>query len=100
MLSPSLSRITNRMRSSITELSFHGIPLPAPFQGKKCNPCLRYVLLPMCRAAQPSCTIEVLRNWVLLDECLAQPKHLRSRTVPAGRKQVHPTKDSRRATDP
>ena len=50
MLSPSLSRITNRMRSSITELSFHGTPTPAPFQGKKCNPCLRYVLLPMCRA--------------------------------------------------
>src|SRR5579862_3483853 len=52
MLSPSFNRITNRMRSSITELSFHGIPLPAPFQEKKCNPCLRYVLLPMCRAAQ------------------------------------------------
>src|SRR5689334_19656905 len=50
MLSPSLCRITNRMRASITELSFHGIPLPAPFQGKKCNPCLRYVLLPMSRA--------------------------------------------------
>src|SRR5579864_2151976 len=27
-------------------------PTPASFQGKKCNPCLRYVLLPMCRAAQ------------------------------------------------
>ena len=27
MLSPSLSRITKRMRSSITELSFHGIPI-------------------------------------------------------------------------
>src|ERR1700722_8263826 len=26
-------------------------PTPAPFQGKKCNPCLRYVLLPMSRAA-------------------------------------------------
>src|SRR5579863_8651175 len=24
----------------------------APLTGKKCNPCLRYVLLPMCRAAQ------------------------------------------------
>src|SRR5215203_2553590 len=34
MLSPSLSRITNRIRSSITELSFHGIPLPAPFRRK------------------------------------------------------------------
>jgi hypothetical protein len=27
ILSPSFNRITNRMRSSITELSFHGIPL-------------------------------------------------------------------------
>src|SRR5579862_1365917 len=34
MLSPSLSRITKRMRSSITELSFHGIPLPPPSRGK------------------------------------------------------------------
>src|SRR5579863_6829761 len=33
MLSPSLSRITNRMGSSITELFFHGIP-PAPLTGK------------------------------------------------------------------
>src|SRR5580700_7254118 len=33
-----------------TFLPWH--PTPAPFQGKKCNPCLRYVLLPMCRAAQ------------------------------------------------
>src|SRR5580704_4719354 len=32
-----------------TFLPWH--PTPAPFQGKKCNPCLRYVLLPMCRAA-------------------------------------------------
>src|SRR5580658_5895325 len=35
-----------------TFLPWH--PAPAPFQGKKCNPCLRYVLLPMCRAAQNS----------------------------------------------
>src|SRR6188472_2649361 len=35
ILSPSLSRITNRIRSSITELSFHGIPFfRAPFGGK------------------------------------------------------------------
>ena len=34
MLSPSLSRITKRIRSSITELSFHGIPTSAPFGGK------------------------------------------------------------------
>src|SRR5690348_11965023 len=54
MLSPSFSRITKRMRSSITELSFHGFHFPAPFQAKKCNPCLRYVLLPMCRAAHLS----------------------------------------------
>src|SRR5580698_638131 len=35
-----------------TFLPWH--PSPAPFQGKKCNPCLRYVLLPMCRAAHQS----------------------------------------------
>src|SRR5580658_9177667 len=35
-----------------TFLPWH--PTPAPFQGKKCNPCLRYVLLPMCRAAHVS----------------------------------------------
>src|SRR5690348_13152068 len=34
MLSPSLSRITKRIRSSITEHSFHGIPFPAPFRRK------------------------------------------------------------------
>src|SRR5579872_7513107 len=34
MLSPSLSRITKRMRSSITELSFHGIHFPPPSGGK------------------------------------------------------------------
>src|SRR5579862_692484 len=31
-----------------TFLPWH--PTPAPFQRKKCNPCLRYVPLPMCRA--------------------------------------------------
>src|ERR1700722_11255692 len=31
-------------------------PTPAPFQGKKCNPCLRYVLLPMSRAAHQRLT--------------------------------------------
>jgi hypothetical protein len=35
MLSPSLSRITKRMRSSITELSFHGIPLSRLLPGEK-----------------------------------------------------------------
>jgi hypothetical protein len=35
MLSPSLSRITKRMRSSITELSFHGIPLFRPLPEEK-----------------------------------------------------------------
>src|SRR5579862_3955402 len=34
IVSPSLSRITNRIRSSITELSFHGILLSAPFGPK------------------------------------------------------------------
>src|SRR5579872_1206596 len=49
MLSPSLSRITNRMRWSITELSFHGIPPAPPSRGKSvthvsgtfCYLCLR-----------------------------------------------------------
>ena len=34
LVSPSLSRITNRIRSSITELSFHGISSPPP-SGRK-----------------------------------------------------------------
>src|ERR1700745_3430983 len=34
IVSPSLSRITNRIRSSITEHSFHGILLSAPFGPK------------------------------------------------------------------
>src|SRR5215472_1179441 len=48
IVSPSLSRITNRIRSSMTELSFHGILLSAPFgpksvthvSGTFCYPCL------------------------------------------------------------
>jgi hypothetical protein len=35
MLSPSLSRITNRMRSSLTELSFHWHPTSRPLSGEK-----------------------------------------------------------------
>ncbi len=31
------------LRSSITELSFYGIPLPPLFQRKKCNLCLSWV---------------------------------------------------------
>src|SRR5262249_9697803 len=49
MLSPSLSRITKRIRSSITELSFHGIPSSALLgpksvthvSGTFCYLCLR-----------------------------------------------------------
>src|SRR5262249_31182969 len=48
IVSPSLSRITNRIRSSTTERSFHGILLSAPFgpksvtyvSGTFCYPCL------------------------------------------------------------
>src|SRR5262249_47405583 len=48
IVSPSLSRITNRIRSSTTEPSFHGILLSAPFgpksvthvSGTFCYPCL------------------------------------------------------------
>src|SRR5882762_3559518 len=39
-----------RTRSSITEHSFQGIT-PSP-KGKKCHPCVRYKLSPMCQAAQ------------------------------------------------
>jgi len=39
----------SRTQPRITELSFHGIPFPS--QAKKCNPCLRNVLLPMSRVA-------------------------------------------------
>src|SRR5579872_3214256 len=54
MLSPSLSRITNRIRSSITERSFQGIPLfRLPFRRKSvthvsgtfCYLCLRPLTL-------------------------------------------------------
>src|SRR6267154_6412009 len=38
--------------SSITEHSFQGIT-PSP-KGKKCHPCVRYKLSPMCQAAQIS----------------------------------------------
>src|SRR5262249_8348715 len=48
IVSPSLSRITNRIRSSTPEPSFHGILLSAPFgpksvthvSGTFCYPCL------------------------------------------------------------
>src|SRR5579871_2534455 len=54
IVSPSLSRITKRMRSSITELSFHGIPSPPPSRRKSvthvsgtfCYLCLGTVSFP------------------------------------------------------
>src|ERR1700687_56260 len=52
---PSASRrATNCNLSSITEHSFHGITSSLK-KGKKCNPCVRYELLPMSRVAQISC---------------------------------------------
>src|SRR5215813_3535107 len=53
MLSPSLSRITKRIRSSITDRSFHGIPTSAPcgvksvthVSGTFCYPCLGTVTM-------------------------------------------------------
>src|SRR5512143_3105624 len=35
MLSPSLSRTTNRIRSSMTDRSFHGIHSPRPLRGQE-----------------------------------------------------------------
>src|SRR5690242_5870999 len=50
IFSPSSKRATKRTFSSITEHSFQGIT-PSP-QGKKCHPCVRYKLSPMCQTAQ------------------------------------------------
>src|ERR1700683_548743 len=46
-----------------TFLPWH--PLPAPFQAKKCNPCLRNVLLPMSQAAhmQPASFPKNATRW-------------------------------------
>src|SRR5690606_20252600 len=44
--SPSSKRATNRRRSSITEVSLHGIDTSRP-NTEKCNPCLRYELSPI-----------------------------------------------------
>src|ERR1700730_4105656 len=52
IFSPSSKRPTKRTRSSITEHSFQGIT-PSP-KGKKCHPCVRYKVSPMCQAAQIS----------------------------------------------
>src|SRR5215469_3424602 len=59
IVSPSLSRITNRIPSSMTELSFHGILLSAPFgpksvthvSGTFCYPCLGTDTFALCRNA-------------------------------------------------
>ena len=46
-------RATKRRRSSITELSFHGIDtFPRAIAGGKCYPCLRYKMSPMSRVGQ------------------------------------------------
>src|SRR5664279_2057318 len=84
MLSPSLSRITNRMRSSITELSFHGIPPPPLYRGKSvthvsgtfCYLCVephilsgrRYGYPPLEDAASPGDVLQIyivgMKRWV------------------------------------
>ncbi|MBV9157432.1 MAG: HNH endonuclease [Acidobacteriaceae bacterium] len=51
MLSPSFTRVTNRIRSSITEHFLHGMFYILP-HGQMCYPCLRNVLLPMSRDGQ------------------------------------------------
>src|SRR5437763_1365471 len=54
MVSPSRRRATKRRRSSITELAFHGIHTSRLQKSEKCNPCVRYKLSPMSRAAHKS----------------------------------------------
>src|SRR5258705_4323155 len=54
MASPSSRRATKRRRSSITELAFPGIHtsrLQSLQKSEKCNPCVRYEMSPMSRAA-------------------------------------------------
>jgi hypothetical protein len=51
MRSPVSRRATNCSLSSMTEHSFHGIHFLLK-ESRKCNICVRYVLLPMCRVAQ------------------------------------------------
>src|SRR5437762_12076418 len=51
MASPSSRRATKRRRSSITELAFHGIHTSRLQKSEKCNPCVRYEMSPMSRAA-------------------------------------------------
>src|ERR1700688_3302388 len=53
MASPSRRRATKRRRSSITELAFHGIHTSRLQKSEKCNPCVRYEMSPMSRAAHP-----------------------------------------------
>src|SRR5689334_23347275 len=63
ILSPSLSRITKRMRSSITEHFLHGMFNPALGQGKSvthvsgtfCYLCLGTVII-SCESASPALT--------------------------------------------
>src|ERR1700730_12632882 len=61
--SPASRRATNCSLSSITEHSFQGMS-PPPQKGRKCNPCVRYDLLPMSQAAQR--TYIIFENPVLL----------------------------------
>jgi hypothetical protein len=44
----------------MTEHSFDGIHF-VPEKGKKCNPCVRYDLLPLCRLAHPQSVIYRMR---------------------------------------
>jgi hypothetical protein len=52
-------RPTKRRRSSITVLAFHGIYTSRVKSAGKCNPCVRYVMEPMSRAAQS------WNNWLI-----------------------------------
>src|SRR5579862_7968969 len=77
IVSPSFSRITKRIRSSITELSFHGMPF-ALLCGAKCNPCLRNILLPMSRNGHYKFQ-SAQQPWSTGLECDAWPSHCRAK---------------------
>src|SRR5437879_7253974 len=50
--SPSKRQATKQRRSCTTELAFHGIHTSRLQKSEKCNPCVRYEMSPMSRAAQ------------------------------------------------
>src|SRR5215475_1279772 len=83
--SPSRSRATKRRRSSMTELAFHGIHTLPQNKSGKCNPCVRYVLSPVSRAAHYPNKLSVVRTCgssAVFGTFLPRKLHV---TSPAGR---------------